>query len=84
MDCESYKSNAYCTKLGEEGYGWNQNIYGSIAKYYNKNNETPLVCPQCGCKLGNDIELTNHQYEHILTKYRKKLRFFLQNNQFEF
>ena len=68
MDCKSYKSNAYCTKQGEEGSGWNQNIFGSIAKYYNKNNETPLVCPQCGCKLGNDIELTNHHHECIHTK----------------
>ena len=75
MDCKSYKSNAYCTKQGEEGSGWNQNIFGSIAKYYNKNNETPLVCPQCGCKLGNDIELTNHHHECIHNMIRDRITF---------
>ena len=52
-DCESYKINEYCTKTGEEGMGWKRNIFGSLEKYLNKNNESALVCPQCGCKPGN-------------------------------
>ena len=69
-NCESYKLNDYCTKTGEEGQGWKRNTFGSIEKYLNKDNESALVCPQCGCKPGN-LELGLSK--DLLTLYMNRI-----------
>ena len=53
-NCQRYLDQKYCTIRGEEGDGWSLTTY-PIQSYLNKDGESPLVCPHCGCKLGNNF-----------------------------
>ena len=52
-DCRKYLDQKYCTTNGEQGVGWTPTY--PIHSFLNKKGESPLACPQCGCKLGNII-----------------------------
>lgn len=53
LTCDKYLKREYCTITGKAGKGWDTDTYGyPIQSYLNKDGDSPLVCPQCGCKLG--------------------------------
>ena len=69
--CDKYAKNKYCTNTGEKGDGWDEKTYPyPISSYLNENGESPLVCPQCGCKLGNNVKL-NVCIKHLVCFYTK-------------
>ena len=71
----------WCTEEGAQGPRWNEVEYGPLKDYKNRHDESPLVCPGCGCGKGISSNRFISNFKNDFQRYHtSRYRFHIFSN----